>query len=163
MHGTSCTRAHRSAPSSSSESTSCMVRPMRTMVFALLCVPAIAHAEDGDNFIQGVAGYATPIAGAQYSDAIGNGGARIGLRAGWLGIQNSDDSARLGIEAGFDWRPVRVGEDSEQQLRVMVGPRLTFRAEPLEVYFRATAGYERLYMYNVNPDGIAIEPGFGAA
>ncbi|MBA3463989.1 MAG: hypothetical protein H0T46_28795 [Deltaproteobacteria bacterium] len=138
---------------------------MRTIVLVLLlCVPALADAEDGDNFLQGVVGYSTPIAGAQYSEGIGSGGARIGLRGGWSGFRNADGSARLGIEASFDFRPVTVGEDSEQQLRMMAGPRLTFSADPLEVYFRASVGYDRLYMGDsVNPDGLALEPGFGAA
>jgi hypothetical protein len=46
----------------------------------------------------------------------------------------------------------------------MVGPRVTFTADPLEIYFRASIGYDHLYLSDyVTPDGIAIEPGFGAA
>jgi hypothetical protein len=138
-----------------------MRRFVATMV---VCAPLVAQAEVGDNFIQGVAGYATPISGSQYSEGIGSGGARVGIRGGRQLLSNDEGTTFLGLEAGFDWRPVTAGGESEQQVRLMVGPRLTFAADPLEVYFRATAGYERLYLgYDVNPDGFAFEPGFGAA
>jgi len=39
---------------------------------------------------------------------------------------------------------VRVEYSTEQNLRAMVGPRLTFTADPLEIYFRAVVGYDHL-------------------
>jgi hypothetical protein len=137
---------------------------MRTLlVAAILCVPAIASADDGDMFVQGVAGYTSPIAGVQYSDATG-GGARVGLRMGRNMLTSLDGKTHIGLELAFDWRPVRVDGSTEQNLRAMVGPRVTFTADPLEIYFRASVGYDHLYLrYDVNPDGVALEPGFGAA
>jgi hypothetical protein len=137
---------------------------MRALLVAVIvCAPAVASADDGDEFVQGVVGYTSPIAGVQYSDAIA-GGARVGIRAGRSLATSPDGKSHLSLEFGFDWRPVKVDGSTEQNLRLLVGPRLTFTADPLEIYFRAAIGYDHLYLSEyVNRDGIALEPGFGAA
>ena len=134
---------------------------MRTKlcVVCLVVAPAIAQA-DGDGFVQGVVGYSEPIAGAQYTDGV-HGGARVGVRGGWLPVVHGQ--THFGIEGGLDWRPLDTMEGSVQNLRALVGPRVAFVAEPAEVFFRLTAGYDHLYLGDyVNDTGIAIEPGFGA-
>jgi len=133
---------------------------MRKFWFALTLVPAIAHA-DVDGFVEGVVGYSSPIAGDQYSDAV-EGSARVGLRGGWTPLRLG--SARVGLEAVFDWRPVSVANETASELRTMIGPRLVFAAAPCEVFFRATAGYDYFNIGSyTNHQGYAIEPGFGAS
>lgn len=131
------------------------------IVFAVVSIPGLAAAQ-GEGFIQGVAGYSSPLAGEDYQREVEGGGARVGLRVGWSPLRVG--RAWLGLEGGFDWRPLSlIDVGSAQEFRALIGPRLTFTADAYEVFFRAAVGYDYLSLESKNNDGYAIEPGFGAA
>jgi hypothetical protein len=137
------------------------VRMRITLLVALVAAPAIARA-DADGFVQGVVGYSSPVAGQQYMDGVESGSARVGVRGGWMPLRTGH--ARLGAEVGIDWRPLGVNGGTAQQVRALIGSRIAFVAERHAVFFRLAVGYDRLYLdYNVNANGFAVEPGFGAA
>jgi hypothetical protein len=132
------------------------------VAIAIVAAPVAASA-GGDGFIQGVAGYSSPLAGEDYQREVEGGGARVGLRVGWSPLRIG--RSRLGLEGGFDWRPLSLVDlGSAQEFRALIGPRLTFAADAYEVFFRAAVGYDYLDLEgNFNDEGYAFEPGFGAA
>jgi hypothetical protein len=134
---------------------------MRATLCALVALTGIASADNG--FVQGVVGYSSPITGEQYMDGVESGSARFGVRGGYTPIQIG--RVRLGVEGEVDWRPLQLANDySTQQVRAMIGPRFAFVADKNEVFFRAVAGYDHLWLPGgTNDTGIAFEPGFGAA
>jgi hypothetical protein len=139
---------------------------MKTLlVMGVLATSSVAFA-DGDAFVQGLVGYASPIAGGTYMEGLHDTDAsrRIGVRAGWSPIHV--DHMRIGVDGGVDWRPLTLEYDGDttQEVRLLAGPRISFVADSFAVFFRTAVGYDHMYLSDYTDEsGYAIEPGFGAS